>query len=133
MPVTRQRTGVLFGGHQEREEFFADQIVQGVFLPEALTDVFRRGALVDPDFMELDGRAAHGRFLSPRIRRTEVRPILRRRAISALLTPARYGFAIWLVFLPAVRGRPRCVPFSRFGNARANPLAQKLMFELGEH
>ena len=28
----------------------------------------------------------------PRIRRTEVRPMFSRRAISALLTPARYSF-----------------------------------------
>ena len=32
-----------------------------------------------------------------RIRRTEVRPIRNRRAISALLTPARYSFRTWLV------------------------------------
>ena len=36
------------------------------------------------------------RFLAeigqPRIRRTEVRPMFSRRAISALLTPARYSF-----------------------------------------
>ena len=72
-------------------DWYKISVRSGLFRPKALTDVFGRGALIDPDFMELDGRAAHGRFLSPRIRRTDVRPISRRRAISALLTPPRTG------------------------------------------
>lgn len=41
-----------------------------------------------------------------RMRRTEVRPISKRRAISALLTPARYSFRALSAWSPAVRGRP---------------------------
>src|SRR5712671_8404 len=47
------------------------------------------------------------------MRRTEVRPILSRRAISALATPARRSFRISAAFSPAVIGRPRRLPFCR--------------------
>jgi transposase len=50
---------------------------------------------------------------SPRIRRTEVRPTPRRRAISDLLTPARCSFRISAVCRAAVAGRPNLLPFSR--------------------
>jgi DNA-binding CsgD family transcriptional regulator len=53
----------------------------------------------------------HGAAL--RIRRTEVRPICNRRAISALLTPARCSFNTWLAWSAAVCGRPKRFPFSR--------------------
>jgi hypothetical protein len=49
----------------------------------------------------------------PRMRRTEVRPICRRRAISALLTPARWSFRTWLAWTPAVMGRPSRLPLCR--------------------
>jgi hypothetical protein len=38
---------------QKRKEFLADQIIQGIFQTEALTNVLGRGALVNPDLMEL--------------------------------------------------------------------------------
>jgi hypothetical protein len=113
MPVTRQRTGGPVRRRSETRRVFrrSDNPVRSpVRSSHGCLPLRRTGR---SRFMELDGRTAHGRFLSPRIRRTEVWPILRRRAISALLTPARYSFPIWLVFLPAVRGRPRCMPFSR--------------------
>lgn len=49
----------------------------------------------------------------PRSRRTEVRPIRSRRAISDLLTPARWRFRISAVCTAAVAGRPSRFPFSR--------------------
>src|SRR5271170_6957461 len=70
------------------------------------------GLVVDavfPDRVLL--RFLHG--LASRIRRTEVRPICNRRAISALLTPARYSFRTWLVWSAAVCGRPNRWPFWR--------------------
>ena len=48
-----------------------------------------------------------------RMRRTEVRPILSRRAISDLLTPARYSFRTSAACMAAVAGRPRRFPFFR--------------------
>src|SRR5882724_5329801 len=48
-----------------------------------------------------------------RIRRTEVRPVCKRRAISALLTPARYSFRALAAWNPAVTGRPNLFPFCR--------------------
>ena len=48
-----------------------------------------------------------------RIRRTEVRPICTRRAISDLLTPARCSFRISAACMAAVTGRPSRFPFSR--------------------
>ena len=50
---------------------------------------------------------------APRIRRTEVRPICRRRAISDLLTPARCSFRISAACRAAVAGRPSRLPFCR--------------------
>ena len=49
---------------------------------------------------------------SASMRRTDVRPMSRRRAISALLMPALCSFSIWLDCFPTVTGRPRCFPFS---------------------
>jgi hypothetical protein len=37
----------------------------------------------------------------------------RRRAISALLTPARCSFRIWAACFPTITGLPRCFPLSR--------------------
>src|SRR5205814_6640941 len=50
---------------------------------------------------------------SPRIRRTEVRPTLSRRAISALATPARCNLRISAACAATVAGRPRRLPFWR--------------------
>ena len=50
---------------------------------------------------------------SLRIRRTEVRPICTRRAISDLLTPARCSFRISAACTAAVAGRPSRFPFAR--------------------
>ena len=47
------------------------------------------------------------------MRRTEVRPIGKRRAISDLLMPARKSFRTWSVWMAAVSGRPRRWPFWR--------------------
>ena len=74
--------------------------------------LFRRvgvhdGLVVDavfPDRVFL--RFFHG--FAARIRRTEVRPICNRRAISDLLTPARYSLRTWLAWSVAVCGRPSC-------------------------
>jgi hypothetical protein len=60
---------------------------------------------VEPLFLPEIGQA--------RIRRTEVRPMFRRRAISDLLTPARRSFLISAVCTAAVAGRPSRFPFSR--------------------
>ena len=49
----------------------------------------------------------------PKIRRTEVRPICRRRAISDLLMPARCSFRISAAWTAAVAGRPSRFPFCR--------------------
>ena len=47
------------------------------------------------------------------MRRTEVRPICSRRAISDLLTPARCSFRISAAWTAAVAGRPSRRPFCR--------------------
>ena len=60
-----------------------------------------------PEFTALDYAGG------ARIRRTDVRPICRRRAISALLMPARCSFRTWLAWSPAVTGRPGFLPFCR--------------------
>src|SRR5665213_1956793 len=73
--------GIALGRVQEGEEFLADQIVQCVIKAEPLADSFGCCALVDPDFVELYGGAVHAWLLLSRIRRTEVRPMLRRRDI----------------------------------------------------
>ena len=54
-----------------------------------------------------------GYFFAARIRRTEVRPIRSRRAMAALLMPARKSRRISFAFNAAVGGRPRRVPISR--------------------
>ncbi len=38
----RRELGISFRRHQKGEEFFADQVIEGAFPPEALTDAFRR-------------------------------------------------------------------------------------------
>ena len=48
-----------------------------------------------------------------KIRRTDVRPIFNRRAISDLLMPARCSFRISAACTAAVAGRPNRFPFSR--------------------
>ncbi len=58
----------------------------------------QRGLSERPLFLLETGQA--------RIRRTEVRPICKRRAISALLTPARCSFRALSAWSPAVTGRP---------------------------
>jgi GH15 family glucan-1,4-alpha-glucosidase len=69
-------------------------IAKSVLCTEVVTDTFRSIALGYPDFMELRSRTAHDQVLSSRIRRTEVRPICRRRAISDLLRPERRSLRI---------------------------------------
>ena len=86
--------GIALGRVQEGKEFLADQIVQCVIQAEPLADTFGCRALVDPDFVELYGGAVHAWVLLSRIRRTEVRPMLRRRAISDLLMPERCSLRI---------------------------------------
>ena len=81
--------GIALGRVQEGEEFLADQIVQRVIQAELLVDIFGCRALIDPDFVELYWGTVYAWVLLSRIRRTEVRPMLRRRAISDLLMPAR--------------------------------------------
>src|ERR1700722_8909082 len=51
--------------------------------------------------------------LAARIRRTEVRPMFRRRAISDLLMPARWSFRTWSAWRAAVGGLPSFLPFCR--------------------
>src|ERR1035441_1080350 len=98
---------------QEGEELLADQIAQSVLWTEVVADIFGRRALVDPDFMELRSRTAHNQALSSRIRRTEVRPMLRRRAISDLLMPERRNLRTLSECSAAVAGRPSRLPFCR--------------------
>src|ERR1035437_1162647 len=105
--------GVALGRVQEGEEFLADQIVQRVLQAEPLADTFGCRALVDPDFVDLYWGAVHAWVLLSRIRRTEVRPMLSRREISDLLRPAKCSLRIWLAWSPAVKGRPRRLPFCR--------------------
>jgi len=40
------KPGVPLRSHYQAEEFFADQIIQGVFQTEAVADIFCRGALL---------------------------------------------------------------------------------------
>src|SRR4029434_74498 len=70
------------------------------------------GFVVDP---VLPDRVSLGSLhdFAPRIRRTEVRPICTRRAISDLLTPARCSFRISAACTAAVAGRPSRFPVSR--------------------
>jgi hypothetical protein len=75
----------------------------------------------DPEEEQLwDSLLPHGSFvfrhrryssLAARMRRTEVRLICSRRAIPALLTPARYSFCTGSAFRAAVMGRPNRLPF----------------------
>ena len=52
-------------------------------------------------------------MVAARMRRTEVRPMASRRAISALLMPARWSLRISADLAAAVAGRPSRFPFSR--------------------
>lgn len=45
---------ILFRTSQRSKESLTDHIIQGLFRPEALTDLFGRGALIHLDFMEID-------------------------------------------------------------------------------
>ena len=67
------------------------------------------------------------------MRRTDVRPICSRRAISDLLTPARCSFRISAACTAAVAGRPSRFPFSRaWAKPSPSSFPQNLPFELGE-
>src|SRR5664280_1688112 len=105
--------GIAFGRVQEGEEFLADQIVQRVLQSEPLADTFGCRALVDPDLVELYWGAVHAWVLLSRIRRTEVRPMFKRRAISDLLRPERLSLRTLSACSAAVAGLPSCLPFSR--------------------
>jgi hypothetical protein len=105
--------GILLRCPQEGEELLADEIVQSAVQTEVVADIFGRRALVDPDFMELRSRTAHDQVLSSRIRRTEVRPICRRRVISDLLRPQRRNLRTLSACMVAVAGRPSRLPFCR--------------------
>src|SRR2546428_324903 len=59
---------------------------------------------------------------APRIRRTDVRPIRNRRAISDLLTPARYSLRMSAVCRAAVAGRPSPCRFVGRGPSRRVPV-----------
>jgi hypothetical protein len=60
-----------------------------------------------------------------KIRRTEVRPIRRRRAISDLLMPARCSFPISAACAAAVAGRPSRFPFARACASPARVLSRR--------
>src|SRR5476649_2312035 len=81
--------------------YFAESI-RGTFLYEEVREADGSGLTY---FFQEIGHA--------RIRRTEVRPICKRRAISALLTPARYSFRALSAWSPAVMGRTSVLPFCR--------------------
>ena len=70
---------------------------------------------------------------APRIRRTEVRPICTRRAISDWLTPARYSFRISGACRMTLAGRhSRSAVQPCIGQARPTSFPQNLPFEFGE-
>jgi hypothetical protein len=72
------------------------------------------GLIVDAVFPHrISWGVFHG--FAPKIRRTEVCPICRCRAISDLLMPARCKFRILASCRAAVFGRPRRLPFCRAG------------------
>jgi hypothetical protein len=96
---------------RERKTDFAFQIVipaHGLLFRTGIDDRFVMDA-VFPHKISL------GSFhdFAPRIRRTEVRPICTRRAISDLLTPARYSFRTSAACRLAVIGRPSRLPLCR--------------------
>src|SRR5581483_12012275 len=95
----------------ERETDFAFQVViptRGLLIWTGIDD----GFVVDTVFPDRVFSGFLHRFGS-RTRRTEVRPICSRRAISDLLTPARWSFPISAACAAAVAGRPRRLPFWR--------------------
>jgi hypothetical protein len=49
------KLGMLLGSLNEIEQFLPNQIIQCVLQPEALSDAFGGFALVDPDFVKLNG------------------------------------------------------------------------------
>src|SRR3954454_11226915 len=65
---------------------------------------------------------------APRMRRTEVRPICRHRAISDLLMPARCNFRISSACRAAVSGRPTRLPFCRASVRLARVLPAEPLF-----
>ena len=68
-----------------------------------------------------------------KIRRTDVRPICSRRAISDLLTPARCSLRIAAVCTAVVAGRPSRFPFSpRMSQTSPGSFPQNLSFELSK-
>ncbi len=69
-----------------------------------------------------------GGYLSSasRIRRTEVRPMSRRHAISAVLTPARWNFRIWDAFFAAVTGLPSLVPLRQASSSPARTRSRRM-------
>src|SRR5208283_2975957 len=122
----RGELGVLLRCHHEAEQLLADQIVQRVSRPELLADVLGGGALFDPDLVEGCGRVAHERILSCKIRRTEVRPICRRRAMADLLSPERRSLRTRSACRAAVAGRPRRFPFCRAWAKPARTRSRKI-------
>src|SRR5262249_49992007 len=95
----------------ERETDFAFQIVipaHCLFIRTGIDDSF----VVDAVFPHRISLGPSHDF-APRMRRTDVRPICRCRAISDLLMPARYSFRISAACRAAVSGRPRRLPFCR--------------------
>src|SRR5215210_2818142 len=82
-----------------------------------------------PDFIPVVFDAAEPESASARMRRTEVRPILSLRAISALLTRVRCSFRISIDLMAAVAGRPKRFPLgghkrARRGHAPGGPRVQ---------
>jgi hypothetical protein len=69
-----------------------------------------------------------------RIRRTEVRPICKRRAISALLTPARYSFRALSAWEPGGYGSAQSLAvLPGVGQTGAHTFSQNLPLELREY
>src|SRR5438034_1337759 len=106
---------IIFPAHDDLQD--PVQLSQGRILPDREAPPDRRLnvpqrhlELIQDTVPFLSRRDAFPAF---NMRRTEVRPICNRRAISALLTLARYSFRIWSAFRAAVRGRPRRLPFCR--------------------
>jgi hypothetical protein len=95
----------------EREEFAFHMVITAyrlLFRPVGIHD----GFLMDP---VLPNRISAGLLhrAVPRMRRTEVRPTLRRRTISALLTPDRWSLRISADLRAAVPERPSRLQFCR--------------------
>src|ERR1700694_3690936 len=106
---------IIFPAHDDLQD--PVQLSQGRILPDREAPPDRR-MNVPQRHLELiqdtvPFLSRHDAFPAFNMRRTEVRPISNRRAIWALLTPARYSFRTWSAWSPAVRGRPRRWPFWR--------------------